>query len=129
MGEIIQQKPNLKRLAKCLQSEAIPGAYGCTNKDGEYIKLATQDTQTFFHELAHIAHSKIETLNNGQDARQEAIADFTAAVLMETYGLGDRTGNAFNYIKMYCADPLKAVKDAIDTITKVMAVLNEATAH
>ena len=63
--------------------------------------------------LAHAAHAKLEgKLQGGQDAGQETVAEFTAAVLMHLYGLGDRTGNCWKYIQYYASDPLQAIVKA-----------------
>lgn len=122
----ISQKMGIS--VKWVEGEALPGAYGSMTTNGRNMTLATQDVQTFFHELAHSIHSQIEELKGGQDTYQETIAEFTACVLMDVYGLGDRTGNAWKYIKMYTPDPVKAVKEALGTIEKVFGVLNEVMA-
>ena len=48
-----------------------------------------------------------------------------SAVLMELYGLGDRTGNAWNYIKGYNEDPSRAIVQALSTVEKVIELLEE----
>jgi hypothetical protein len=94
---------------------------------GEKINVGTSDPAVFFHELAHAVHAKLNgTLKGGQQADQETVAEFTAAVLMELYGLGDRTGNAWQYIQGYNADPIKAVMQALSTVEKVLKLLEEA---
>ena len=50
-------------------------------------------------------------------------AEFTAAVLMHLYGLGDRTGNCWRYIQNYAPDPLQAIVKALGTVEKVLALL------
>ena len=94
---------------------------------GEKINVGTADPAVFFHELAHAAHARLNgKLKGGQHADQETVAEFTAAVLMELYGLGDRSGNAWRYIQGYNADPIKAVMQALSTVEQVLKLLEEA---
>jgi hypothetical protein len=98
--------------------------YGSFSLNAKNIRLATHEEKVFFHELAHAAHSKIENLKGGQDARQETIAEFTACVLMQVYGLKDTTGHTWNYIKSYNPEnPVKAILNALDTIGKVLDMI------
>ena len=64
------------------------------------IVLCVEDPSTFFHELAHKAHSKIEDLKPVQDPEQEAIAELAACTLSEMYGY-DVKGNSYDYIAHY----------------------------
>ena len=105
-------------------------AYGSFSQDAKSIRLATHEESVFFHELSHAAHSKIEHLKGGQDARQETIADFTACVLMQVYGLKDTSGTTWNYIKSYNPEnPTGAILAALDTIGKVLDLIIEAAAE
>lgn len=95
----------------------------CT-RDGTHINVGSQDAGVFFHELAHAAHAKVGgDLKGGQDTGQETVADFTACVLMELYGYGDRTGNTWEYISGYATDPLRAIVKALSTVEQVLEVL------
>jgi len=90
----------------------------------ERIRLGTKDESTWFHELAHAAHKKIDgKLKKGQDAGQETIAELSAAVLMQLYGLRDHTGNAWKYISGYNADPLTAIMKATSKVGEILALL------
>ncbi|MCP4540467.1 MAG: M48 family peptidase [Chloroflexi bacterium] len=96
----------------------------------DQIDVGTHDTSTFFHELAHAAHTQIDgpKKKRGQDPRRETIADFTACVLMHLYGLGDRTGNTWRYIAGYHKDPLIAIMKALAMVEQVLAlILDEPT--
>lgn len=88
-----------------------------------HINVGTHDYSVFFHELAHAAHAKVEKLRGGQDTQQETVADFTACVLMELYGYGDRSGNTWQYISGYATDPIQAIVKALATVEKVLEVL------
>lgn len=101
-----------------------PGRYGDCTVRGDRIRLATHDEAVFFHELAHAAHARLEgRLNGGQHSDQETVAEFTAAVLSELYGVRDHSGNAWRYISFYADDPIVAVVKALSTVEKVIALL------
>ena len=101
-------------------------AYGSFQNTTKTIRLATHSEKVFFHELAHAGHSQLENLIVGQDPRQETIAEFTACVLMQVYGLRDTTGYTWEYIKSYNpGNPLKAIMEALDTIDKVLSKIIE----
>jgi hypothetical protein len=101
-----------------------PGTWGSYSPGRDHIRLATHDEATFFHELAHAAHKRVEgQLKGGQDTHQETVAEFTAAVLMELYGIRDHTGSAWDYIAQDATDPLTAITKALATVEKVLACL------
>jgi hypothetical protein len=101
----------------------LVGAYGDCTPDGDKIRLATHDEAVFFHELAHAAHARLEKLKGGQHESQETVAELTACVLMEFYGLRDNTGNAWDYIARYADDPLTAITKALKTVEDVLGIL------
>lgn len=101
-----------------------PDRLGDATTDGSKIRMATHDQSTFFHELAHAAHARIDgKLKNIQDAEQETVAELTATVLMQLYGIRDHTGNAWKYISAYNTDPLKAILKAISKVGQVIELL------
>jgi hypothetical protein len=102
-------------------------AYGSFHSTSKTIRLATHEEKVFFHELAHAGHARLETLKGGQEPRQETIAEFTACVLMQIYGLRDTTGYTWSYIQSYNHDPIKAIMEALDTINKVLDQILETT--
>jgi hypothetical protein len=116
-------------LAWGIKIDYIPfrgNAYGSFQNTTKTIRLATHDEKVFAHEIAHAAHAQLETLKGGQDPRQETIAEFTATVLMQVYGLRDTSGYAWEYIKSYNPDnPVKAIMEALDTIDKVLCKILE----
>jgi len=105
----------------------LAGALGSCAADGRDLVVGSHDPGPWFHELAHAVHARLDgRLKPGQHADQEAVAEFTAAVLMEMYGYGDRSGNAWAYIAGYHPEPLVAITRAIGTVEQVLVVLDEA---
>ena len=98
---------------------------GDCDAKGSRINIGTRDPSVFFHELAHAAHARVNggSLQGGQHVGLETTAEFTACVLMQLYGLGDRTGNAGRYISGCAKDPLVAIVKALNTVQKVLEVL------
>ena len=114
-----------------IQVDYIPfggSEYGSFQNLTKTIRLATHEEKVFFHELAHSAHARLETLKGGQDPRQETIAEFVSCILMQIYGLRDTTGYTWEYVKSYNPEnPIKAIMDALDTIDKVLNQILETT--
>ena len=111
------------------------GEYGSYNLETDEIRLCTDSVDTFFHELAHKAHNKFETLKPGQDPEQETVAQLTACVLSKIYGY-DVTGDTQNYIGSYaeentpeavgrlCFKVLGKVEKILDMILKTEAEIS-----
>jgi len=87
--------------------KAVPGNYlyrGYYSSDRKEIGLATPEEKTFFHELAHASHEKVNgSLKSGQDPLQEIVAELSAQALCRLVGknMTDTTGNSFKYIERY----------------------------
>ena len=100
-----------------IQYRVRPDAWGSYSPSKNKIQLSTDNAGTFFHELAHKAHEKIDgELKAGQDPQQEAVAQLCAGVLSKMY---DQSMDleTFEYIKHYSEeDPKKAMR----LITKVL---------
>ncbi len=101
------------------------GEYGSYSKSDAEIRLCTDDISTFFHELAHAAHSRIEELKPGQDPQQEATAQLVACVLGRTYGY-DVDGYTYNYIAHYAgsAEPAEVGRMCYRVLGKVEKILD-----
>ena len=83
------------------------------------IILATHDEKVFFHELAHAAHHRVlGSLKNGQDWRQEVVAELTAATLAHLFSRRTDDGGAYRYIHRYAES---AGKDVGSTCLSVVA--------
>jgi hypothetical protein len=120
----------LPPLYEVAQRLGIDVSYGATDaRTGgwyspkeNHIHLGALDAPIFFHELAHAAHDKFEKLKGGQNSEQETIAEFTAAVLADLYGMS-YTGNAWTYIQLYSVEPLSAIYKALAMVEKVLSLI------
>lgn len=101
---------------------------GDCNHIGTVIRLGTYGMAVFFHELAHAVHARIEgplSGKHGKKERQEIIAEFIAAVLMDFYGY-DYSGSAWSYISKFAKDPLLAITTALKTVEQILEVIERA---
>jgi antirestriction protein ArdC len=105
--------------------KTIAGEFGDYDPNTETIRLCTADMGTFFHELAHAVHKRIDgKLKGGQDKDQEIIAEFTSCVIASIYGY-DKKGYTFKYIKSYNnGDTAKIGESIIKVMSKVEKILN-----
>lgn len=123
-----KEKPPLLEVAEKLglkvqYDTTIDGEYGSFD-DNDTIRLCTPDMGTFFHELAHAVHKKIDgKLKAGQDKDQEIIAEFTSCVLASMYGY-DKRGYSFKYIASYNnGDVSKIGESIIKVLSKVEKII------
>jgi len=80
------------------------GWYGYYRPDKDEIRLATPEEKTFYHELSHAAHKRVVgELKNGQDWKQEVVAELSAQTLVHIFGRTENntTGNSYEYISHY----------------------------
>ena len=103
--------------------------HGDVDAAGTVIRVGVEGDgsfKTFFHELGHAVHARIEgkSLQAIQDAQQETIAEFTACTLAHLYGY-DYSGNAWEYISKYNADPIAAIMQALGTVEQVIALIEK----
>lgn len=100
-----------------------PDRLGDFNRIKQHIRLGTEDQAVFFHELAHSAHHQTdEDYAKASTEEKETIAEFTAAVLSNLYGV-DHSGNAWDYISGYAKDPLQAIMKALRKIEDVLGII------
>jgi len=119
------------RLGVTVKWQSVPAdRLGDYNPLEDEIRMGTAETAVFFHELAHAAHYRVETgiLGRGNVQHKEVVAEFTACVLMELYGMRDHTGNAWEYLSSYSADPLVAITKGMAAIEDVIALLTSPVA-
>lgn len=90
-------------------------AYGMYNDNKKTISLCTYSEQTFLHELSHAAHSRIKNgLKNGQNPKQEIVAEFCACILARMYGKQSALeGNTYRYIEGYAKLIKKSVNESV----------------
>jgi len=107
-----------------------PDRLGQVSSDGENILVGTHDVKTWFHELAHAIDARLRgNLAGKSDADKEAVAEFTATVLMWLYGYGDRTGNCYKYIEIFSPkDPLRAIMKAVGKAEAILAAIERPEA-
>lgn len=91
--------------------------YGYTNTKNE-IYLCTTETRTFFHELAHQAHRRVDERGWLDNDRCEIIAELTSAVLCQVYGITGFERYSFDYVAHFA-------KGEKNLMTKVVSVLND----
>jgi len=111
-------------------------AYGWYSPNRGEIGLATPDAEVFFHELSHAAHGRVlakknDRLVNGQDARQEIVAEMCSAVIARLFGCRTTTeGNAYKYVEAYAKrmdkDVPNAVLAVLHDVQEVLAEVTEA---
>jgi antirestriction protein ArdC len=110
--------------------KAIPNNYrywGYFSRQRNEIAIATKEESVFFHELAHAAHQKLlGELKNGQDWKQEIVAELAAAVLCKIVGkTSDSLGNSYRYIETYAKQVhLTAAQGCLKVMGDVEKVLN-----
>lgn len=76
-------------------------SYGSYIPAKNEIRLSTNEISTFFHELIHVAHNKINKLKLCQDPAQEIIAEFGAAILCHMVTGESPKRFTLNYIEQY----------------------------
>lgn len=113
--------------------KAIPGSVrlnGYYRPDTQTICLATPEEKTFFHELSHVAHEKLQgSLKIGQDPFQEIVAELSAQALCRIVGKDGAKyfGNSYRYIEDYAKrmneTPQSAVFKVIGEVEQVLKLI------
>lgn len=123
--------PPLMDIAKKLNIEIMydntySGELGSCTPDGKTIRLCTESEITFYHELGHAVHAKIEgKLKGGQTLEQEIVAELFAGVMARLYGI-NYEGYTFDYIASYCktTDPVIVGRECMKVAATVEKCLN-----
>ncbi|MCY4252609.1 MAG: hypothetical protein OXU86_01450 [Thaumarchaeota archaeon] len=94
------------------------------------IHLGTESPWVFFHEISHAADSMVlarsgRALKGGQDPIQEAVAQLSACVLSEMYGMGSTRAHTRDYIRAQArgSGERELVRLALDVLDRVEGVL------
>ncbi|MFC2029821.1 hypothetical protein ACFLWA_03725 [Chloroflexota bacterium] len=88
------------------------------------VHLDSHDPYVWFHELGHAAHTHIDNgRREGDTAYRETVADLVGCILSEFYGVRDNTGNTWAYIAAFNDDPMKAITEALETVTRILEFL------
>lgn len=95
------------------------------------IHLGTESPWVFFHEISHAADSMVlarsgRALKGGQDPIQEAVAQLSACVLSEMYGMGSIRAHTRDYLRAQTrgAGEREIVRLALDVLDRVEGVLD-----
>ena len=124
MPQFLCEKVAAKWGLKIRQGFDNPKFYAYFSPTRGEIVMATNDQQTFFHELLHSSDEKVQgKIKPGQESSQEIVAEFGAMVLMRMFGLKTGTKNAYNYISSY-AENLK--KDVVDAVIPLVSRIGKA---
>lgn len=94
---------------------------------GSKIVLMTEEEGTFFHELAHAAHHRVDPKANDR-AEGELIAELTAITLCELYqrDMG-RIGYSYNYLEGWANGDWKRIIGILNTVKSCLdEILNDA---
>lgn len=102
----------------------VLGEGGSYNLITNVSTLSKENPDTFFHELAHKAHSTFEELQPVQDPEQETVAQLSACVLAKLYGC-DATNFSWNYIASYAEEksPEAVGRLCMRVLSKVQKVI------
>ena len=112
------------------------GEYGSFEPGKDEIRLCTSSEAVFFHELAHVAHRRVDgKLKVGQDPEQEAVAELSACILARLYGADmaaaeEQTARSWHYIAHYAdgKNPEDVGKLCAKVLAKTKQVLDEILA-
>lgn len=95
------------------------------------IVLCSHDVRTFFHELAHAAHRRVlesrgESLQGGQTAKQEIVAETVSAVLCRLLDVeSDAVAGSAEYVSSYAKgdNPGRAVMRFLVDVQAVLTMI------
>ena len=99
------------------------------------IALATKEESVFFHELAHAAHSKVQTSTGKRPLwSKEIVAELSAAALCRIVGKTSKhLGNSYRYIKHYAKkgnlSPIKACLKVLQDVESTLKLILSQTSE
>lgn len=105
----------------------VSNYYGYYSDTTKTITLCSHDEETFFHELSHAVHATLCTLKNGQDPKQEVVAELSAATLAHYYGKQQLLGTSLNYVLRYAQshNSQQALRFIMGVLTEVKTVVTK----
>jgi len=104
-----------------IEYQPISAAYlGKFNRGNNKITLCAKDSFVYFHELAHAVHNTLTPLTKANVAKNEIVAELTAAVLCKLQGIEGYESGCYDYVKHYCRD-----KDPQAVVKSIMGLLSE----
>ena len=106
----------------------VQAGYASFNQARNRINMNVTNAQTWLHELSHWADKEVNgKLKGGQNAGQEIVAEFSAAILMECLGKEVEDKSSLDYIKHYAntleVAPEKACDMFLSRAVKVVSHL------
>lgn len=116
----------LKRLGVTFRWGRYVGkAMGSYNLGKKMVTMKTKDWLDFFHELTHAVQHHIDkhSLKGGQDIDDEIIAEFTACVIANIYGI-DTTKESLRYMNQYTEDKEKTIQGINKNLKMIQTILD-----
>ena len=104
-----------------IEHEPLQGSYlGKFNRRNNKITLCAKDSFVYFHELAHAVHNTLTPLTKANVAKNEIVAEMTAAVLCQLQNIQGYESGCYDYVRHYCKD-----KDSQAVVKSIMGLLTE----
>jgi hypothetical protein len=111
---------------------ALPGPYrflGCFDQEKKRIVVTSPDENVWFHELSHAAQERLlGKLNQGEDWKQEVVAELCAAALSVMVGkstkhLGNNFRNICDFASKVNLTPAEACWEVLNDVEKVLRLI------
>jgi hypothetical protein len=116
----------LKRLGvKFVWGRYLGKAMGSYSIGQKMVTMRTKDWLDFFHELTHAVqdHISSNSIKGGQDVDDEIIAEFTACVIANIYGI-DTTKESLRYMNQYYQDKEKTIQGINKNLKMIQTILD-----
>lgn len=127
----VAEKLNLKVEYRPMQSNFL-GRYMSKTKTKK-IELCSQDSNVYYHELAHAVHDTFVDIKRYDKAKAEIVAEFSACVLSELSGQKGYEFQGYEYIKRYCGGEdkpeavLKKIMGVLNDVEKIVGIILDTT--
>lgn len=91
------------------------------------IVLASQSEMTFWHELAHAAHARVDRdMGKASKELRECAAELAACVLGRLHGV-DTQGNAYQYLQAHAGNAYKGAVKVVGLVEKIVEEILSAS--